>query len=70
MGVRSLRGVKPRCSVPETSAPEAGEEMTPGSRVSIPMRWVLDAPLPSEFGGQYLALRFRFYYNPTKEEME
>jgi virginiamycin B lyase len=21
-------------------------------------------PLPSEFGGQYLALRFRFYYNP------
>ena len=26
--------------------------------------------LPSEFGGQYLALRFRFYYNPTKEEME
>jgi TonB family protein len=27
-------------------------------------------PLPSEFGGQYLALRFRFYYNPTKEEME
>jgi TonB family protein len=27
-------------------------------------------PLPSEFGGQYLALRFRFFYNPTKEEME
>jgi TonB family protein len=27
-------------------------------------------PLPSEFGGQYLALRFRFYYNPTKDEME
>jgi TonB family protein len=27
-------------------------------------------PLPSEFGGQYLALRFRFYYNPTKEERE
>jgi TonB family protein len=26
-------------------------------------------PLPSEFGGQYLALRFRFFYNPTKEEM-
>jgi TonB family protein len=26
--------------------------------------------LPSEFGGQYLALRFRFYYNPTKDEME
>jgi TonB family protein len=26
--------------------------------------------LPSEFGGQYLALRFRFYYNPTKGEME
>jgi TonB family protein len=26
--------------------------------------------LPSEFGGQYLALRFRFYYNPTKEERE
>jgi len=26
--------------------------------------------LPSEFGGQYLALRFRFYYNPTKEESE
>jgi TonB family protein len=22
-------------------------------------------PLPSEFGGHYLALRFRFYYNPT-----
>lgn len=27
-------------------------------------------PLPSDFGGQYLALRFRFYYNPTKDEME
>ncbi|MFZ0772016.1 MAG: TonB family protein [Candidatus Sulfotelmatobacter sp.] len=27
-------------------------------------------PLPSEFGGQYLALRFRFYYNPTKDEMQ
>jgi len=26
--------------------------------------------LPSQFGGQYLALRFRFYYNPTKGEME
>jgi TonB family protein len=26
--------------------------------------------LPSDFSGQYLALRFRFYYNPTKEEME
>jgi TonB family protein len=23
-------------------------------------------PLPTEFGGQYLALRFRFYYNPDK----
>jgi len=27
-------------------------------------------PLPSEFPGQYLALRFRFYYNPDKGEME
>src|ERR1700691_2594780 len=27
-------------------------------------------PLPSEFGGEYLALRFRFYYNPSKEDME
>ena len=27
-------------------------------------------PLPSDFGGQYLALRFRFYYNPSKEDME
>jgi TonB family protein len=27
-------------------------------------------PLPSEFGGQYLALRFRFYYNPTKDELQ
>lgn len=26
-------------------------------------------PLPTEFGGQYLALRFRFYYNPTKDEL-
>jgi len=25
--------------------------------------------LPSEFGGEYLALRFRFYYNPTKDEL-
>jgi TonB family protein len=25
--------------------------------------------LPSEFRGQYLALRFRFYYNPTKDEL-
>ena len=26
--------------------------------------------LPTNFGGQYLALRFRFYYNPTKEELQ
>jgi TonB family protein len=27
-------------------------------------------PLPSEFTGPYLALRFRFYYNYTKSELE
>ena len=27
-------------------------------------------PLPSEFGGQYLSLRFRFYYNPDKADLE
>ncbi len=27
-------------------------------------------PLPNEFRGQYLALRFHFYYNPEKGEME
>jgi len=27
-------------------------------------------PLPSEFNGPYLALRFRFYYNPDKADME
>jgi len=27
-------------------------------------------PLPSEFGGQYLALRFHFYYNPDKGDLE
>ncbi len=26
--------------------------------------------LPTDFGGQYLALRFRFFYNPTKDEMQ
>jgi len=26
--------------------------------------------LPSEFTGEYLALRFRFYYNPTKDELQ
>jgi TonB family protein len=26
--------------------------------------------LPKDFGGEYLALRFRFYYNPTKDEMQ
>jgi TonB family protein len=26
--------------------------------------------LPTEFTGQYLALRFRFYYNPTKDELQ
>ena len=28
------------------------------------------ADLPAEFTGPYLALRFRFYYNPMKGEME
>ena len=28
------------------------------------------APLPSEFHGPYLALRFHFYYNPAKGDME
>jgi outer membrane biosynthesis protein TonB len=27
-------------------------------------------PLPSEFGGQYLALRFTFFYNPDKNDMQ
>jgi TonB family protein len=27
-------------------------------------------PLPTEFGGQYLALRFKFLYNPDKSEMQ
>lgn len=27
-------------------------------------------PLPSDFGGQYLALRFHFYYNPDKADLE
>ena len=27
-------------------------------------------PLPTDFSGPYLALRFRFFYNPTKEELE
>jgi TonB family protein len=27
-------------------------------------------PLPSEFGGPYLELRFRFYYNPDKADLE
>jgi len=26
-------------------------------------------PLPSEFSGQYLALRFHFYYNPERAEL-
>lgn len=27
-------------------------------------------PLPTEFGGQYLALRFHFYYNPERSEIQ
>jgi TonB family protein len=27
-------------------------------------------PLPAEFGGQYLALRFHFYYNPEKSDLQ
>jgi TonB family protein len=27
-------------------------------------------PLPSDFNGEYLALRFRFFYNPSKEDLE
>jgi len=27
-------------------------------------------PLPNEFNGPYLALRFRFYYNPDKGELQ
>jgi TonB family protein len=27
-------------------------------------------PLPAEFGGQYLGLRFTFYYNPDKNDMQ
>jgi len=27
-------------------------------------------PLPNEFGGQYLGLRFAFYYNPDKGELQ
>ena len=27
-------------------------------------------PLPTDFGGQYLSLRFRFFYNPDKADLE
>jgi len=27
-------------------------------------------PLPAEFGGQYLALRFHFFYNPDKRDLQ
>jgi TonB family protein len=27
-------------------------------------------PLPAEFSGPYLALRFRFYYNPDKADLQ
>jgi hypothetical protein len=27
-------------------------------------------PLPNEFGGQFLALRFTFFYDPYKEDLE
>ena len=27
-------------------------------------------PLPSEFTGPYLALRFRFFYNPDKSDLQ
>jgi TonB family protein len=27
-------------------------------------------PLPSEYGGQYLALRFHFFYNPDKSDLQ
>ncbi len=27
-------------------------------------------PLPTEFGGQYLALRFHFYYNPDRSDIQ
>ena len=27
-------------------------------------------PLPREFSGPYLALRFRFYYNPDKADLQ
>jgi TonB family protein len=27
-------------------------------------------PLPAEFKGEFLSLRFRFYYNPDKGELE
>jgi len=27
-------------------------------------------PLPGQFGGQYLALRFHFYYNPDRNDLE
>jgi len=27
-------------------------------------------PLPTEFKGEYLSLRFRFYYNPDKGELD
>jgi TonB family protein len=27
-------------------------------------------PLPSQFNGPYLSLRFRFYYNPDKADLQ
>lgn len=27
-------------------------------------------PLPPEFGGQYLALRFHFFYNPDRSDLQ
>ena len=43
-----------------------------GNRTVRGMEGVLASfpPLPGEFTGPYLALRFRFYYNPDKADLE
>jgi hypothetical protein len=39
--------------------------IVPGITASNPF-----PPLPNEFGGQYLGLRFAFYYNPDKSDLQ
>jgi outer membrane biosynthesis protein TonB len=68
-GVAGMKTVRPDCGIIRLKSDSCGDVVLEhaawsGITASVPF-----PPLPSDFRGRYLALRFRFFYNPDKSDL-